>query len=256
MSGGGAYSPVLRLPPEGLPERAVVVGDPARAARAGELLDGAKEVARHREYLTLTGDWRGSPVSVTSHGVGAPGALVAFEELMDAGVRTLVRVGTAGSMRADLGAGAVVVAEAAVRDDGVTDQYLPAAYPATCCPELVLALCERLEVRGLRPARGIVWTRALLRPAFVSLPIKAYADAGVIAIEMELSALLVVASARGGRAAGVFVLDGPSADAAAYRPDADRVASTAGLVLEAALDALVGHPLPDSRARSGDAIAM
>ncbi|MHB1510819.1 MAG: phosphorylase family protein [Acidimicrobiales bacterium] len=238
MSGTDSRSPVLGLPAEGLPERAIVVGDPARAARAAELLEGAMEVASNREYLTFQGGWKGSQVVVTSHGVGAPGALVAFEELLDAGVRTVVRVGTAGSMRGDLGAGAVVVAEAAVRDDGVTDQYLPAGYPATCYPELVLALDTQLRARSLNPTRGIIWTRALLRPAFVSLPIEIYCAAGVVAIEMELSSLLVLSSSRGARAAGVFVLDGPSADAAPYRPDATFVAPVSGLVLEAALDAI------------------
>jgi len=238
LSGTGSRSAVLGLPAGGLPERAIVVGDPARASRAAELLAGATEVASNREYLTFQGGWKGSQVVVTSHGVGAPGALVAFEELLDAGVRTVVRVGTAGSMRGDLGAGAVVVAEAAVRDDGVTDQYLPAGYPATCYPELVLALDTQLRARSLSPTRGIVWTRALLRPAFVSLPIETYRAAGVVAIEMELSSLLVLSSSRGARAAGVFVLDGPSADAAPYRPDATFVASVSGLVLEAALDAI------------------
>ncbi len=238
MTGTGSRSPVLGLPAGGLPDRALVVGDPARASRAAELLEGATEVAANREYLTLQGSWKGSQVVIASHGVGAPGALVAFEELLDAGVRTVVRVGTAGAMRGDLGAGAVVVAEAAVRDDGVSDQYLPPSYPATCDPELVLALDAALRARSLNPARGIVWTRALLRPAFVSLPIETYRAAGVVAIEMELSALLVLSSSRGARAGGVFVLDGPSADAAPYRPDATLVASISGLVLEAALDAI------------------
>ncbi|MFF5186905.1 nucleoside phosphorylase [Streptomyces sp. NPDC000345] len=202
--------PVTRVPRTGLPARAVVVGDPARAAAVAGLLDGAEEVSYHREYRVFRGSRRGVPVVVASHGVGAPGAILLFQELADAGVRTFLRLGTAGSMKPGIGDGDLVVAEAAVRDDGVTPQLLPPEYPAVCAPEAVLALQRAAREAGAPHHRGIVWTRAAFRPGL--LPLFRYGGAGLAAIEMELSALLVTASLRGLVAGGLLVVDGVNAD--------------------------------------------
>ncbi|MBK3574567.1 nucleoside phosphorylase [Streptomyces sp. MBT65] len=202
--------PITRIPRTGLPERAVVVGDPARAAAVAALLDGAEEVSYHREYRVFSGSWKGLPVVVASHGVGGPGAILLFQELADAGVRTFLRFGTAGAMKPGIGDGDLVIAEAAVRDDGVTRQLLPPEYPAVAAPEAVLALQRAARETGAPHHRGIVWTRAAFQPGLI--PLFSYDGAGLAAIEMELSALLVTASLRGLVAGGVLVIDGANAD--------------------------------------------
>ncbi|WP_210574837.1 nucleoside phosphorylase [Streptomyces sp. GESEQ-4] len=202
--------PVTRIPRTGLPAHAIVVGDPARAALVAALLDGAEEVSYHREYRVFSGSWKGLPVTVASHGVGAPGAILLFQELADAGVHTLLRFGTAGAMKPGIGDGDLVIAEAAVRDDGVTHQLLPPEYPAVSSPEAVFALQRAAREAGAPHHRGIVWTRAAFQPGL--LPLFPYGGAGLSAIEMELSALLVTASLRGLVAGGVLVVDGANAD--------------------------------------------
>ncbi|GAQ57105.1 nucleoside phosphorylase [Streptomyces acidiscabies] len=202
--------PITRIPRTGLPVHAVVVGDPARAAAVAGLLDGAAEVSYHREYRVFSGSWKGLPVVVASHGVGAPGANLLFQELADAGVRTILRFGTAGAMKPGIADGDLVIAEAAVRDDGVTQQLLPPEYPAFATPEAVLALQRAARETGAPHHRGVVWTRAAFQPGH--LPLFAYTGVGLAAIEMELSALLVTASLRGLTAGGVLVVDGANAD--------------------------------------------
>lgn len=202
--------PITRIPRTGLPAHAIVVGDPARAAAVAALLDGAEEVSYHREYRVFSGSWKGLPVAVASHGVGAPGAILLFQELADAGVRTFVRFGTAGAMKPGIGDGDLVIAEAAVRDDGVTQQLLPPEYPAYSAPEAVFALQRAARAAGAPHHRGVVWTRAAFQPGL--LPLFSYQGAGLAAIEMELSALLVTASLRGLVAGGVLVVDGANAD--------------------------------------------
>jgi len=203
-------TPVARVPRTGLPPHAVVVGDPARAAAVAALLDGAREVSHHREYRVLSGSWKGLPVVVASHGVGGPGAILLFQELADAGVRTILRFGTAGAMRPGIRDGDLVIAEAAVRDDGVTQQLLPPEYPAVAAPEAVLALQRAAREQGAPHHRGLVWTRAAFQPGLI--PLTSYDGAGLAAIEMELSALLITASLRGLTAGGVLVIDGVNAD--------------------------------------------
>jgi uridine phosphorylase len=186
------------------------VGDPARAAAVAALLDEAQEVSYHREYRVFRGSWKGLPVTVASHGVGAPGAILLFQELADAGAGTFLRFGTAGAMRPGISDGDLVIAEAAVRDDGVTQQLLPPEYPAVSAPEAVFALRRAAREAGVPHHRGIVWTRAAFQPGLI--PLNAYDRAGLAAIEMELSALLVTASLRGLVAGGVLVVDGANAD--------------------------------------------
>jgi uridine phosphorylase len=216
-------SPVTRIPRSGLPPYAVVVGDPARAATVAGLLDEAQEVSWHREYRVFTGSWKGLPVTVASHGVGAPGAVLLFQELADAGVGTFLRFGTAGAMKPGIGDGDLVIAQAAVRDDGVTQQLLPPEYPAVSAPEAVFALLRAAREAGVPHHRGIVWSRAAFQPGLI--PLNAYDGAGLAAIEMELSALLVTASLRGLVAGGVLVVDGANADELV---DADASFSTGG----------------------------
>ncbi len=139
--------PVTRVPRTGLPPRAVVVGDPFRAARMAERLDDPSEVACAREYRTFRGSWQGTEVLVSSHGVGAPGAICLFQELTDAGVRTMLRLGTAGAMQPGIGDGDLVVAEGCIRDDGVTQQLVPPEFPAVSSPEAVLALTAAARER-------------------------------------------------------------------------------------------------------------
>ncbi|MFJ8207664.1 nucleoside phosphorylase [Streptomyces sp. NPDC096033] len=235
--------PLTRIPGTGLPSSALVVGDPARAAAVAELLDEAEEVSHHREYRLFTGSWAGLPVAVASHGVGGPGAILLFRELADAGVRTLIRLGTAGAIRSGIADGDLVIAEGAVRDDGVTGQLLPPEYPAVAAPEAVLALARAAREASAPHHRGIVWTRAAFQPGL--LPVTEYGKAGVAAIEMELSALLVTASLRGLTAGGLLVVDGKNADdlvdveaTGGYDPHRQVVADGVGRAATVALEAL------------------
>lgn len=240
-----AVLPITKIPSSGLPPYALVVGDPARAGLVAKLLDDAEQIGNNREYVTYAGTWRGVPVVVSSHGVGGPGAVCLFAELAEAGVHTVIRLGTAGAMARGIGDGDLVVAEAAVRDDGVTQQLVPAEFPASATPEVVLALQGAAREHAAPYHRGTVWTRAAFLPGVLELPMVPYQRAGVLAIEMELSALLVFASLNGLRAGGALVIDGVAADDlvdedgnSGYDPHRKAVADGVGRGAVVALDAL------------------
>ena len=236
--------PVTRIPRTGLPPRAVVVGDPFRAERMAKRLDDPVEVAWAREYRTFRGSWQGVEVVVSSHGVGGPGAICLFQELTDAGIGTILRLGTAGAMQAGIGDGDLIIAEGCVRDDGVTQQLVPPEYPAVCSPEAVLALTEAAREREAPHHRGLVWTRAAFYPGLLPVPMPAYVRAGVLAIEMELSALLVHGSlARADDAEVCWSSTGspPTSwwSSTGYDPHRDVVAAGVERGMDVALDALV-----------------
>lgn len=150
-----------QIPRHGLPSSAIVVGDPARASAIAARLQESRLVATNREWTTYRGTWRGTDLIVASHGVGGPGALCLFQELIDAGLKTIIRFGTAGAIAPEVKCGDLIIAEGAIRDDGVTDQLVPVQYPALSSPEVVIALDAAARDHGMVGHRGVVWTRAL-----------------------------------------------------------------------------------------------
>jgi uridine phosphorylase len=244
-AGSEAPLPILGIRKADLPARVLVVGDPVRAEAAAALLDDYVEVGRNREYVTFVGTYRGTTVAVVSHGVGAPGAAVCFEELCQAGAQQIIRAGTAGGMQARLGDGDLVLVTGAVRDDGVTERIVPLGYPAVPNLDLVRCLRTAAAAREHDVHEGIVLTSDLFYPHPVlgsNLPL--WQRAGVLAVEMECAALFVIAAQHGAAAGAILALDGnPLAegddDMTGYDPHRSVVRAAVAAALEVALDALV-----------------
>ena len=103
----------------------ILPGDPGRVDFIAEQFEDAKEIAFNREYKTITGTYKGRPVSVTSTGIGCPSAAIAIEELANIGAKTLIRLGTSGAMQEHTRVGDLVIANGAVRQEGTSLQYMP-----------------------------------------------------------------------------------------------------------------------------------
>jgi len=123
-------------------------GDPERVEVIAELWDGAEELAHHREYRTVSGEYAGEPVAVTSTGIGSPSAAIAVEELARVGVETFIRVGSCGAIQEGIEIGDLVITTGAVRQEGTSDEYVDEAYPATAHDEVVTALVTAAERLG------------------------------------------------------------------------------------------------------------
>lgn len=240
--------PITRVSSADLAERVVVVGDPARVDKLAVRLDDARQVSANREYVTVTGSFNGVPVSVASHGVGAAGAAVSFTELCRAGAKRIIRAGTAGGLRPDITDGHVVVATGAVRDEGITPHLVPLGFPAVTDPSITLSLLDAVanQPGEAVPAHsGIVLTSDLFYPGpALDDKLAMWAAAGCAAVEMELAALLVVASQFGAEAGGVLAIDGnplaaKDTDMTGYNPFREVVDRAVEATLVAALTAAV-----------------
>jgi uridine phosphorylase len=212
------------------------------------LLDDVEEVGNYREYQTFTGTYKGTPVTICSHGVGGSGASVAFHELFQGGVKTVIRAGTCGAMQKGIQDGDMVIATGAIRRDGTTSKLIPMEYPAVAHYQVVSALFAACENNGVeRPASGVVLTKANFYPGLINDPMALWMEAGVVAVEMEMATLLVMAGLRGLRAGGVLVSDGNLAEDQsqiemednAYDPHRDIVKQGTKKMLQVALEALV-----------------
>lgn len=128
----------------------------AWAAQAAALLDEARLVTEHYEFLIYTGRLAGVPITVCSTGLGGMSVSIAIEELARLGAGTFVAVGARGEHADGLRAGEVVVATGAVRLDGTSQDYVRPEYPAAAHFEVVMASLAAAEARGLPCQAGIV----------------------------------------------------------------------------------------------------
>jgi len=235
------YMPIIQVNSEDLPELAIVCGDPRRALAISAKLQNAKELSFAREYRTFVGEYEGVRLAIVSHGVGCPGAAVCFDELIRGGVKTLIRVGTAGSLTKDAPAGSLVISVAAAREDGLTKQLVPMGFPAIADGSVVDALTQAAADAPGVVKKGITVCIDAFFTGVVELPHKQYKAAGAVAVEMELASLYVVASLHGARAGSILAIDGfADADLAGeYDPHTDNVAQAIERGIDIALKAIV-----------------
>lgn len=214
-------------------------GDPDRATHiAHTFFDEPRRYTEYRHLFGYTGSYRGMPVSVQTTGMGCPSLAIVVEELIRLGARTLVRVGTCGAVSAAVAPGDVVVATASVPGDGTSAAYLgrqPAAPVASF--DVTRALADAARATGRPIHVGLVRTD----DAFYATgpeEVAAMRARGVLAVEMEASALFTLGALRGVRTGCALVASNAVGDAAFVDPEVLRggVDAMVEITLEAALD--------------------
>lgn len=190
-------------------------GSPERSLKISQYFDDPVEVGRNREYLSFTGKLEGTPVTVTSTGIGGPSTAIAVEELAQCGAHTMIRVGTCASTSLSVEIGDIVIPNGAVRMEGVGNHYLPIEFPAVPNYHLMKELEAAAIKLGFTPKIGVTISKASFysqiapetKPVANELINKwnAYEAGGAISTEMESSPLFLVAASLGIRAATVLV---------------------------------------------------
>lgn len=154
--------------------------------------------------LWICPDFRGK-VGLAGPAFGAPAAVVLLERLIALGAQGVIGVGSCGSLQPWLGIGSVVVPEVALVEEGTSRQYAPGDSEAKSDPWLSEALVKALRENGIVPRVGKVWTTdAVFRETRGK--VMAFQRAGVLAVDMESSALMTVSALRGVRFACALVV--------------------------------------------------
>ena len=188
----GDYAPLVLLP-----------GDPNRARRIAERFDEGtvRQVNEHRGMLGFTGTYRGVPVSVQTSGMGTPSLSIVVEELLRLGARRFIRVGTCGGIAAGLRTGDLVVATASCPVDGTTHTYLHGEpYAPAADFALTRALVDAAAAAGVEAQTGLIASVDVFYNTDDDYP-KRWRERGVLAFEMEASALFYLAARAGAQAA-------------------------------------------------------
>lgn len=193
----------VALAPGEVSSVALLPGDPFRVPLVAEFLTDVREVAHNREHRTMTGWYKGRQITTTSTGMGCPSTAIAVEELARVGVTSFIRVGSSAGLQPGIAPGDLLVSEGSFRNDGTTDAYVPKGFPAVPDAALTLALSRNAtriaEAVGTRAHRGI---SASDDAFYAETPewIGQLHRMGILNVEMEASALYVVARLRGLRA--------------------------------------------------------
>jgi uridine phosphorylase len=197
----------------------IMPGDPARVPLIASFLENAEHIATNREFNIYNGYLNNEKISVVSTGIGGPSAAIAMEELVKCGCHTFIRVGTSGGIAPKVIGGDLVLAMAAIRNDGTSKEYLPSDYPAVANFDVLTALeqsAKRLSqnVDGKRFHIGVVQSKDSFygetNPE--TMPISeflvdrwsAYVRLGCLASEMETATLFSVGLTRGVRVGAVL----------------------------------------------------
>ena len=197
-------------------EYAILTGDPGRVRDIASNLENNSFLVSNREYTSCSGYIKGVKVTVMSVGIGGPSMAIGVEELYKLGCRHFIRVGTCGGINLDVRAGDIVIANAAVRQEGTGSEYLPVIYPAVSDFSVTAALKKALEQMNIENHHiGVVQSkdsfygemepeRMPIRESLLSLW-EAYKRAGVLASEMECAALYITSAALGAKSSAILL---------------------------------------------------
>jgi purine-nucleoside phosphorylase len=223
-------------------ERILLPGDPLRAKWIAEtFLDNAVCYSTVRSMLGFTGTFQGHPVSVQGTGMGLPSlSIYAHELINDYGVRTLVRVGSCGALASWLGLRDVIAANGAssdsaqnrIRFGGVID-YAPVA-DFTLLRDAV----DTASRLGIELHVGPVFATDTFysdRPDLTDMLL----EYGVLAVEMETSALYTIAARFQARALSLLTVSDHIRTGA--RATAQEREQTYGQMVQIALETLRNH---------------
>jgi uridine phosphorylase len=219
-------------------------GDPGRVETVAGMWDNAHEVARNREYVTFSGQYKGIPITCTSTGIGAASTAIAVEELARVGAKVFLRTGTCGTFQDQVRNGDMVIFDAAARYDGTSKAYAPLEMPAVAHHTVIAACIDAAEKLGIpyhvgttRTHDGLYARQPKPGGSFANYWQSDWAEhyqdlkrMNILASEMEASVILLLAKMWGLRAGGIATsvinVINPVSDDGEYDPAKDFDQST------------------------------
>jgi len=127
----------LHLKPGQIANDIILVGDPGRVEMIAEYFEDIELKAQNREFVTITGHYKGKRITVLSTGIGTDNIDIVINELdalvnIDLETReikaqktslNLIRIGTSGALQGDIEVDAFLVSQKAIGFDGLMNFY-------------------------------------------------------------------------------------------------------------------------------------
>jgi DeoD family purine-nucleoside phosphorylase len=178
-------------------EACLLPGDPLRAKYIAEtFMEDVVQRNSERGMLGYTGIFQGKPVSVQSSGMGCPSAAIVIEELVQLGVKKIMRVGTCGGLQQDLTMGDLIIALSATPADATALHYLGGEpHAPTADFGLVHEAVHQAKQLG-KPVRvGPIVSSDIFYQPDEGLAGR-WSQRGILAVEMEAAVLFTLGALR------------------------------------------------------------
>ncbi|MEH1918485.1 nucleoside phosphorylase [Nostoc sp.] len=126
------------------PSIAVLSGDPERSHLIAQTyLQDVRVLSENRGLNSYVGYLpNGRSILSATSGMGAPSLSIVVNELIQVGIRQIIRIGTCGSIQSYIPVGSVVISRAALCRQGAANDIAPVEYPAAADPFLTVALVK------------------------------------------------------------------------------------------------------------------
>jgi len=189
-------------------ETVLLPGDPLRAKWIAEtFLEDSVCYNDIRGMLGYTGTYKGRRVSVQGTGMGIPSAMIYCHELIkEYGVKTLIRVGSAGAFQPDLKLMDIVIAMSASTNSSANrDIFNGADYAPTANFDLLMKAVEYAQENQIEFTAGNVLSSDIFYdddPEYY----KKWAKYGVLCAEMETAGIYTLAAKFGVKALSILTI--------------------------------------------------
>lgn len=185
--------------PEGSIARSILLpGDPLRAKYIAEnFLEDVRCYNNIRGMLGYTGVYKGREVSVQGTGMGIPSISIYIEELMEVyKVQNLIRIGTCGCFQPEIDVREIILAMTVSTDSSINKNRFKGMDYAPCADfDMLLDAYIQAKESGLKVnVGGVLSSDIFYADTDRADDWKKWAAYGVLAVEMETTALYTLAA--------------------------------------------------------------
>ena len=201
------------------PQIALLSGEPERSQTIAQTyLQNARLLSEYRGLNSYVGYLaNGKPILVATSGMGAPSLSIIVNELIQVGIKKIIRIGTCGSIQPHVQVGSIVISQGVLCRQGAANDIAPREYPAVADPFLTVSLVESAKKLSVPYHLGITASvdtfyegqervkssaNPHLQP-WLSGITEAYRHLNILSYEMEAGTLLKMAGVYGFAAACV-----------------------------------------------------
>lgn len=187
----------VRANPGDYAEACLLPGDPLRAKYIAEtFMEDVIQRNGERGMLGYSGTFEGKPVSVQSSGMGCPSAAIVIEELVQLGVKKMMRVGTCGGLQPGMTMGELIIALSATPADSSALHYVGGEpHAPTADFGLIHEAVHQAKHLGKPVKVGPIVTSDIFYHPDTGLA-QRWSDRGILAVEMEAAVLFTLAALR------------------------------------------------------------
>ncbi|MCF7873942.1 MAG: hypothetical protein K9L84_03040 [Candidatus Omnitrophica bacterium] len=171
---------------------ALVSGQKQRAQLCLKHLENPVKNFTFLGYTFWTGNYKNKKVTVGNGGFYAPDSAFITELLAVGGVDTLIRLGSCGALREDIGVGDYILVDQAIRGDGATKYYVDDDFIPKADKTISSAIKE-IASESCPVHQGSVWTTDALFKETKGI-VNSYIEKGAIGVDMVTSPFLTLAN--------------------------------------------------------------